>query len=813
MKNYMYNSLVGLVAAFLLMVSLKAAGQKNELAFLQNSVENYTKNNLQEKLYVHTDKNFYIANEICWFKIYNVDAIFNKPLNISKVAYVELIDNNNKAVWQEKIALTEGTGNGSILIPNAITTGNYTLRAYTNWMKNFNASFFFEKKISILNPSLTQENNYTPSKENYSIQIFPEGGNLVAGQLAKVAFKIADQFGKGIQAKGYLLNEKGDTITKCNTSSLGIGSMGMGSFTFTPQSNQGYSLSLTTNDDKIINQKLPNIFEKGYTLSINNSGAESSLNDNTSTINISIAGVQLENTSIYLLVHSRGIVSHTVAGQIKNGSCNLAIDKSTLNEGINIFTLFNQAKEPVCERLYFSYPKNVLETSLEIESPILEKRRKVNLQISTKQRGNTFFTAANASMAVYKIDSIQSLDDNNIQNYIWLNSDLVGRIENPGTYFQNVNNNTLLAMDQLMLVNGWRRFKWENVLANATPSFKYLPEYAGSIITGKMVQKGTTTPAKEITGFIAMPSKNTLFKAGISDENGNIKFEFPQLYNDGQLILQADSSKYNAHKIEIDNPFYVSKNNSQLIEPIMLPKLNKEIIQQLNSSIEIQNHFKADYLNRFQSPIVDSNAFYYKPDYTYYLDLYARFTTMEEVIREYVTPLSLSKNEGRFQLAIYDNQNKRFFDKAPLVLLDGVPILNMDKFIEYDPLKIRKLEVVSRTYFSGNMAFNGIANFITYNGKMEGYELDPRATLIDYKGLQIQREFMAPVYENQAQIDSRSPDFRHLLHWSANINTSTKGKINTSFYTSDLAGKYAIVVQGISKQGQPLYKEITFIVQ
>ena len=812
MKQHLYNSMVGLMAAFLLMVSLQAAGQKNELTFLQNSIENYTKNNLQEKLYVHTDKNFYVANEICWFKIYNVDAIFNKPLNISKVAYVELIDNNNKAVWQEKIALTEGTGNGSILIPSAIVTGNYTLRAYTNWMKNFNASFFFEKKISILNPSLTQENNYTLSKENYFIQIFPEGGNLVAGQLAKVAFKIANQFGKGIEAKGYLLNEKGDTITKCNTSTLGIGSKGMGSFTFTPQTSQSYSLSLTTNDDKIINQKLPNVFEKGYTLSLGNSAAEVSPNDNASSINISIAGVQLENTSVYLLVHARGIVSHTIVGQIKNGSCNLTIDKSTLNEGINTFTLFNQAQEPVCERLYFSYPKNVLETSLEIESPILEKRRKVNLQISTKQGGNTF-TAANASLAVYKIDSIQSLDDNNIQNYIWLNSDLVGRIENPGAYFQNVNNNTLLAMDQLMLVNGWRRFKWENVLANATPSFKYLPEYAGSIITGKMVQKGTTTAAKEVTGFISMPSKNTLFKAGISDDNGHIQFEFPQLYNDGQLILQADSSKYNAHKIEIDNPFYISKNNSQLIEPIMLPKLNKEIIQQLNSSIEIQNHFKADYQNRFQPPTLDSNAFYYKPDYTYYLDLYARFTTMEEVIREYVTPMTLSKNEGRFQLAVYDDQNKRFFDKAPLVLLDGVPILNIDKFIEYDPLKIRKLEVVSRTYFSGNMAFNGIANFITYNGKMEGYELDPRATLIDYKGLQIQREFIAPVYENQAQIDNRSPDFRHLLHWRANINTSTKGKINTAFYTSDLAGKYAIVLQGISKQGQPLYKEITFIVQ
>ena len=364
-----------------------------------------------------------------------------------------------------------------------------------------------------------------------------------------------------------------------------------------------------------------------------------------------------------------------------------------------------------------------------------------------------------------------------------------------------------------MLVNGYRRFKWENVLAGTIPSFKYLPELAGSIITGKMVQKGSTTPIKDITGFISMPSKNTLFKAGISDENGHIQFEFPHLYNEGQVILQADSSKYNTYKIEIDNPFYISKNNSQIIEPILLPKLNKEIIQQLNSNIEIQNHFKADYLNRFQDPSIDSNAFYYKPDYTYYLDLYARFTTMEEVIREYVTPITLTKNEGRFQLAVYDDQNKRFFDKAPLVLLDGVPILNMDKFIEYDPLKIRKLEVVSRTYFSGNLAFNGIANFITYNGKMEGYELDPRATLIDYKGLQLQREFMAPVYENQNQIDSRIPDFRHLLHWSANINTTSKGKINTSFYTSDVPGKYAIILQGISKQGQPIYKQTIFTVK
>ena len=107
MKQYIYNSLVGLVLATLLLANLQVAGQNNALISLQNSVENFTQNNLQEKLYVHTDKNFYLTNEICWFKIYNVDAILNRPLNISKVAYLELIDNNNKAVWQEKIEINE----------------------------------------------------------------------------------------------------------------------------------------------------------------------------------------------------------------------------------------------------------------------------------------------------------------------------------------------------------------------------------------------------------------------------------------------------------------------------------------------------------------------------------------------------------------------------------------------------------------------------------------------------------------------------------------------------------------------------------
>ena len=63
--------------AFAMLTLAKSFGQ--ELPDVQNSFKEYTSNTLQEKLYVHTDKNGYTAGELLWFKVYNVDGIFMKP--------------------------------------------------------------------------------------------------------------------------------------------------------------------------------------------------------------------------------------------------------------------------------------------------------------------------------------------------------------------------------------------------------------------------------------------------------------------------------------------------------------------------------------------------------------------------------------------------------------------------------------------------------------------------------------------------------------------------------------------------------------
>jgi uncharacterized protein YfaS (alpha-2-macroglobulin family) len=113
--------------------------------------DTWRRNNLQEKLFVHTDKDLYLPGEIAWFKIYYVDGCFHKPLQLSQVAYIELIDQSNKPVVQAKVSLKQSDGSGSIVIPPEVGAGYYKLRCYTQWMKNFDAHFFFEKLLTIVN--------------------------------------------------------------------------------------------------------------------------------------------------------------------------------------------------------------------------------------------------------------------------------------------------------------------------------------------------------------------------------------------------------------------------------------------------------------------------------------------------------------------------------------------------------------------------------------------------------------------------------------------------------------------------------------
>ena len=749
----------------------------------------YAQQTLQEKLFVHTDKSFYLAGEICWFKIYNTDAFFNKPLNLSKVAYVEILDKNNKPVLQAKIALKEGDGNGSLQLPVSLGSGKYLLRAYTSWMKNFNAAYFFEKPITIINTGKIYEINTVLQKEKYDIQFFPEGGNLVNSVQSRVAFRIVGQDGKGISCKGIIVNDKSDTLVSYTALKFG-----MGSFLFTPEAGHTYKAVITLPGGDQVTQLMPPAYNSGYVMHLAKTGGQLKITVQVPANNNNAPGV-------YLFAHTRGLTKSVQSGTISNGYAEFLIDMDKLGDGISHFTVFNADRQPVCERLFFKKPAQYMQLTATTDLPEYDQRKKVNIRIAAAdQDGKPLLS--DMSMAVYRLDSLTAPDEMSIGNYLWLSSDLVGAVESPDYYFTNQNAEVEEAMDNLVLTQGWRRFRWEDILQQKKPAFEFTPEYKGHIVKGRLISNTGNQPEPNTECYLSVASTKSEFRTALSDDSGFVHFEMNNFYGGSEIILQSKGQRDSTIHIEVANPF-ADKYSATVLPAFSLPQSNAAALLNQHISVQVLNTFAGNRLKQWSLPAGDdTTAFYSKPDGVYMLDDYVRFTTIEEILREYVPEVNVRRREGKYHLPVFDNIRKEYFQNDPLLLLDGVPAFDVNKLMSYDPLKIRKLEVVSRMYFYGKLIFGGIVNFITYNGDMPGYELDPHTTVVDYEGMQLQREFFSPIYGTKEQFAVRLPDYRNLLYWSPEVKTNHDGKQEAAFYTSDLSGKFAVVLQGIAPDGK-----------
>jgi len=104
-----------------------------------------------EEIYIHTDRDEYIAGENLWFNIYLFDRQANSITNHSSIAYFDLLNPDNRKVVEKRINLGKGLGPGHILLPDTLSTGRYMIRAYTRWMSNFMPGNCFVREIFVYN--------------------------------------------------------------------------------------------------------------------------------------------------------------------------------------------------------------------------------------------------------------------------------------------------------------------------------------------------------------------------------------------------------------------------------------------------------------------------------------------------------------------------------------------------------------------------------------------------------------------------------------------------------------------------------------
>ena len=764
---------------------------------LLNNYDHYRSEYVQEKLFVHTDKDSYISREICWFRVYYVDAFNNSPASLSKIAYVEILDRNNRPMLQQKVSLKPGESNGSMIIPINIPSGTYKLRAYTNWMKNFDPEYYFEKSIRIINTKNLQPDSAIRKIKKYDIQFFPEGGNLVRQIESKVGFRITDAYGIGLECEGLLMNQNGDTILKFQPLH-----MGLGNFVFTPSTGQSYKALIRFSHGETITKELPAAYASGYVISLSkNQASQVALNVRVSD--------DMDDEDIFLVVHGQRSILPAKTGRLTNHSFSFTIDAGELEDGISQFTVFNRDGQPVCERLYFKYPENKLLISA-TTNPDYGIREKISLNITSKDQQGTP-VSADMSLAVYRLDSLQDIDETNIRNYLYLSSEL-GAIESPAFYFEDNGKSREQDMENLMLTHGWRRFNWKDIVQHKSLAVEFSPEFDGHIITGKLVNNRTGQGVPYEGVYLSVPSTRTQYRPTLSDGTGRVKFEVTGFYGTQELVVQTNPKEDSASHIEISSPF--SQNFAPgFLQEFPIPNINSPTLLYQSIHEQVRHVYNGTRLSKFNMQTVDSNTFYVVPDEKYLLDDYTRFQSMEEVLREYVRSMKVNRRGDNFQIFLVNSPIKRFFPDEPLILIDGVPFFYTNELIQQDPLKIKRLDLINRQYAIGYQTYPGIINLITYNGDLDGIILDPHALVLDYPGIPEAREFYSPKYETEEQINSRMPDFRSLLFWSPEIKSGADGEKQLTFYTSDLPGKYVMVVQGLSDSGVPGSHMVFFTVK
>ncbi len=792
--NTMYHFVRALL--FLFLGNTAALGQPDSLNSLVKKFDNYWSQNLPEKVFVHTDQTFFLTGETIWFNIFLVDGFFHRPNDLSKVVYLEVIDQDKIAVIKTKVSLSNGHGNGNLFIPSSLPSGKYVIVAYTRWMRNFSSGSYFHQTITIVNPFVRLSPTLRQEEPLYDIQFFPEGGNLITGLPSTVAFRAVGKNGRGINFNGAILNTKLDTVARLRPLKFGLGR-----FKLTPEEGQHYSMVFTDSAKKKILVPIPIAYQYGYVLHLKDSA-----DFIEAEVQATFPNVLSRNRWLYLFVQSRQVRVAAAAQPLVNGKTNFTIAKKLLREGINHFTLFDPNLQAVCERMYFKIPEHNLQIAVTSDLESYSTRAKIELNF-TSQSSDARPANPTVSVSVYRMDSLEQDEPMNISDYLWLTSELRGTIESPAYYLSK--NADQEATDNLLLTHGWSRIKWEDILSGKKPKIDFIPEYGGHLITGHVVNRdGNRTPG--INTYFSVIGKDAQLCLSKSNATGEVTYEVMNFFGKHRLIAQTNSETDSAFQVEFDEGYAEVPEKISLPDFYLSPDLRNQLTQR-NLAMQLQHGFEKQNLHTIRSAN-DSLPFYGRPNEAYQLDDFTRFPTMEEVFREYISGVMVRKKKDRFHFFTIDRATNILYKDNPLVMLDGVPVFNLNKIMAYDPRKIQKIDVIAKPYYLGHLTFPGLVNCITYQGNL--LDFTPGfAAVISWEGLQPKREFFTPCYETKLQKESRIPDKRHLLFWSPEVTSDSQGKSHITFYSSDVPGVYRAVAQGLNDRGESGFATYQFQVK
>jgi hypothetical protein len=776
----------------------------------------------QEKAYLHLDRPVYATGETIWFSAYVVDASQHRLDSLSRVLHVDLVSPQHQVVARRTLLLLGGRASGDIDIADSLAAGTYVLRAYTNWMRNAGEEFIYSRRLSVWpasplsppdvpqgTPATHLKGKPLASAAHPDVQFFPEGGYLVEGLPAVVAYKSTDASGRGLEVRGQIL----DAQNKVVVSSFSSRHAGMGRFAMVPGAGQRYHARIALPDGSTADYPLPAVQPSGYSLHV----VETATDFLVEARYRSAVGTPAPGP-VQLMTQVRGVAAYPGPRPVAaEAPASWRMPKKNYPTGIVHFTLFDAQGAPQCERLAF-VQNGASGLRISLTPDQLSYGPHAPVQVSVRVTDATGQpVATNFSVAVSDA-SLGALDPNaeTIASNLLLTSDLAGYVENPGYYFRNQSAATAQALDDLLLTQGWRRFVWKEVLAGQAPPVVFTPEQ-GLSLTGQVVSQNGNRPIpnSQLTFLQMRPQKNVI--TATTDAQGRFSFVGIPARDTAVITLQARRAQGGSNvliKPDVGPPpgyqplpqlpqlaaapagvtaFVRRSRQAQAAELDLHPEKAVRNINLGNVSVTAK---------REAVPRDDPRRMYGATGGTvvdFANDPSARSSTnVLQFLQGRVAGLTISGNPPDLSVQIRGLG-------TPLFILDGMKV-DVETISTIPTADVEAVEV-----FKGQEAaiFGGNGGAIAVytkraNPNYKGPDRAPAPGIATVKlpGFYPAREFYQPRYN--ALLTNPPADPRtSTLYWNPAVRTNAKGEAELHFFTADGGGTFQAVAEGLSRDGIP----------
>ena len=336
----------------------------------------------------------------------------------------------------------------------------------------------------------------------------------------------------------------------------------------------------------------------------------------------------------------------------------------------------------------------------------------------------------------------------------------------------------------------------------------YLPELRGELLSGNVIFKDSRNRVPNAKVALSISGRDYIFKIANTNSFGVFYFNLDNEYKSLKATVEVINNDSENFEVEIHqqktldygtlvfNDFWITENEKNVI-------LEHSIFNQIENAY---TSLRSDVVNQ-SKPIT---PFYSSNTNEYILDDYVRFPTMNETIVEVLNLVYTRQRKGIRTAHVVRPNNTYDSGQLPLILIDGQRIRDHNKFIDFNPNKVKKISVVREKYIYGSQLFDGIISLETIEGDYKNIDSNALIKNVELSRPLDKKNYFKQVYDGSGKL-KRIPDYRIQLLWLPNLEISSKtNEIN--FFTSDVNGTFEISLEGFTNNGDPVsLKEIIVV--